>query len=449
MRTYHKEMLLLLLSLGAGLLFALGMLVAARMHGLNVVELTGDSRGYMELAENLLTQHSLGLFENNHFYFESFRSPGYPAFLSFLFFFLHDWNAVLLVHVLLTSIAPVLLYLLCRPYHERAAWWGSIIFALEPTRLFLTASLLSDALFTCLFLGSLILLERGRRESAPLSFLLCGVLLGVSILVRPIAQFLPLLYAGYIVLTGMPRDRAIKGALVLTVTSFLIVFPWMLRNHRLFHSWSISSVGAANLILYNAPAYLTDHPNPEGKAVLASFQAEQKTLSREEGLSLKRSGVFTSTFRETIRGHEISYVLFHVVKVIPFFVTDGLREIVRMCGVNFGTPPNISSLIFAGNVHAIVNYLRAGGLAIALLILGSGFFLWAFLSFVYSALRILQGKVLTRTALFLVMVVAYFAFLTGPVSNARYRNPVTGIIIVLALCVYMDRKAVAPTPVIH
>lgn len=417
-------------SMSAGVVLVL----TAWYQGLDPISLTGDAKGYLLLAQNLLTTHNFSFSTQAPFALESFRSPGYPFFLALLYAFFGNWFSILFVQAAVVSVAPVLLYVLFRSYHERAAFWGSIVFAIEPIHLFLSVSFLSDALYVCLFLLSLVLLEQGVRHESRQYFVLSGLVLGASILVRPIAIFLPILYMGYMFLGNRFSRQNIASVIVFGISCLIIVFPWMLRNHANFGSWNISSVGSANLMMYNAPAFLQYRPDVHGQEVMERFQQEQNALPRNDALSLSRSGVFISTFLDIIHGHEISYGVFHVVKTLPFFVTDGLRDTVRLFNVDIGNMPNISTALLRGDIGLVVQYLRAGGLAVILLVLGSGFWTIITLLYGYAIVITLWKRLYALTFLFVAPVV-YFALLTGPVSNARYRLPIEGILLVAAVFV--------------
>lgn len=400
----------------------------ARYQGLDPVHLTGDSKAYVILANNIIYHDVYSVSPSEPFHPESFRSPGYPAFLSLLFTIV-PWPLVaLFVHALVSGFAPILLYLFARNFHERAAFWAAVLFSLDPVRLFLAASFLTDSLFVVLFFASLVALEKGKESRKYL--IVSALFLGLAILVRPIAQFLPLLYAAYLLVTIRPMRKAALMGLLLIALAYLVVAPWAYRNHRLFDSWNVSSVGTANLAIYNAPEFLKWSPNPEAEARLAAFQAEQAALPYHEALSLARSDVFVSTFRDVIRGHEISYVFFHLVKTIPFFITDGLRDTIRLFQIDIGAMPNISGALMRGDVALLLTYLLSGGLPIALLVLGSGFWTLATLLFATESVRALIRRDLFL--LFLTLLVCYFALLTGPVSNARYRLPIEGLIFFLS-----------------
>lgn len=430
--TQRRLLTIVLVSFVANISACVVLVLTAWHQGLDPVSLTGDAKGYLLLAQNLLTTHNFSFSTQAPFALESFRSPGYPFFLALLHALFGSWLSALFVQAAVVSVAPALLYVLFRSYHERAAFWGSIVFAVEPIHLFLSVSFLSDALYVCLFLLSLVLLEQGVRHESRHYFVMSGLVLGISIMVRPIGIFLPILYIGYMFLGNRFSRQGIASVAIFGISCLIIVFPWMLRNHANFGSWNISSVGSANLMIYNAPAFLQYRPDVHGQEIMERFQQEQNALPRNDALSLSRSDVFISTFLDVIRGHEISYGVFHVVKTLPFFVTDGLRDTARLFNVDIGSMPNISTALLRGDIRLVAQYLHAGGLAVILLVLGSGFWTIITLLYGYAIVITLWKRLYALTFLFVVPTM-YFALLTGPVSNARYRLPIEGILLVAAV----------------
>lgn len=435
--TNRRAITIWLVSLAAGLVAACVLYGVARIDGLNLALLTGDAKGYAILAQNILNHGVFSVAQEPPYYPESFRSPGYPAFLAALFAIFNNWTAVAFAQVILLSIAPMLLYLLLRPYHERAAFWGSILFAIEPVHLYLSSTLLSDALFATLLLASLLCLERARgglwRHGAA-----GGLVLGAAILVRPIAMFLPLLYVAYATLPRPTKAQWLAAAAIVAGV-MVVVLPWSLRNWQHFHSFSTSSVGAYNLMLYNAPEYLKYRPSLEGQRVYDEFMAKQNALPREDALSLSRSGEFSSTFRTIIRGHELDYAFFHLFKTIPFFVSDGLRDTVRLFGVDIGAMPNITTALLHGQLGSLVAYATGGGAALWLLVVGSGFWAAVLLGWLVSCAMLLRQRN-WRALFFVCVLVLYFAALTGPVSNARYRLPVEGFLLTGAVAAVVSLR---------
>jgi hypothetical protein len=97
--------------------------------------------------------------------------------------------------------------------------------------------ILTETLFTSLLVWGMVLLAR-RRE-----FLWGGMVLAMSILVRPSAALMPLVLGVAAVFVNRGRDATYKkwwplpvGATMLLLTSLILV-PWGYRNYTLFHQW--------------------------------------------------------------------------------------------------------------------------------------------------------------------------------------------------------------------
>lgn len=431
-RQRNREVTLLaLLALGVGLAACALVMSAAFAGGLDPVRLTGDAKGYVQLAENLHAHGAFSFSKEAPFAPDSFRAPGYPMFLATLFALTGNWLAVLVLQALLLALAPVLLYLLLRPFHERGAWWGAVVFVFEPIRLYASSTLLSDGLFVCLLLGALLCLSNAARRRSLAWALLAGFLLGVSVLVRPIAQFLPLFFVGVYFASGMPWRKAAVLCAASLLLCAIAVLPWMTRNHSLFGHWGISSVGSYNLAAYNAAEYAKHRPTEGRTRTLEAFAARQQSLPAEERTSLARAEEFTAVFKEVVRGSELDYTLFHVFKTLPFFLTDGLRDTVRLFKVDVGTLPNITSLLMKGELDELIRSLRSGGLPLVLLVVGSGFWAGVLLLGAYSVVQFVRQRRVAVAVMF-ACIVLYFALLTGPVSNARYRLPAEGFLLAAA-----------------
>lgn len=403
------------------------MAYAGHVHSLNIPRLTGDANGYAHLAENLLRNHAFSIVDNPPFTHQSFRTPGYPVFLAALLAIFQSWWAVLIVQALMLCAVPPLLYLYLRRWHEPSAFIAACIFAIEPIRLYLSATLLTDALFAGLFLLTLLVLERTRTEYR-MAFVL-GFVCGIATLIRPISQFLPLVYIAYLALSSAYVWRIRFAAIGLMCISFaLVVLPWSYRNFVYFGAWELSAVSSANLAFYNAPEFLKFRPDIEKQRAFDAFLKEQVNMPSEDAYSLAREGRFREVFRSTIQGHEFEYAFFHVLKTIPFFVTDGLRDTLRLFRIDTGQSPNITGAIMDGNSALIMEYVRQGGLPIVLLFVGSLFWTAVTLLFGIEVLSSLWRREWIPIV-FVTILVGYFAILTGPVSNARYRLPVEGLLL--------------------
>jgi hypothetical protein len=160
---------------------------------------------------------------------------GYAYYLAFfyLIFGHHPWIP-LVFQVALNAAVPFLLYHLVRPLADRrTAVLSAALAGVFSFNTIYTSTQSSDAVCTVLFLLSLLLFDRGRREQRPMLFAASGLAVGLATQFRPnLLLFPPLLAAAYVVvrprLPGKVRDATAFVALVV-----LALLPWVVRNYRL------------------------------------------------------------------------------------------------------------------------------------------------------------------------------------------------------------------------
>jgi 4-amino-4-deoxy-L-arabinose transferase-like glycosyltransferase len=195
-----------------------------------------DQSGYLELARNLIQGKGLVYYEprfNEHV--RAMRLPGYPSFVA-----LCGGSPTLtrVSQALLDTLTVLGVYLLSRRWlSERRSIIAAAFVAFNPFFIYFCGLILTETLFTSLLVWGMVLLAR-RRE-----FLWGGMVLAMSILVRPSAALMPLVLGVAAVFVNRGRDATYKkwwplpvGATMLLLTSLILV-PWGYRNYTLFHQW--------------------------------------------------------------------------------------------------------------------------------------------------------------------------------------------------------------------
>ncbi len=433
---YRKEILILFLAFISQLMFLGVLKYLSSSSGLDYMSLTGDSKAYVLLADNLLSERVFSLSRSEPFFPESFRSPGYPIFLAGLFLMTFGNKAVaLFLQGLILSFLPLIVYILLkRISDERVAFWSSIIFIFEPTRLFVSGSFLSDGLFALIFTSSILFFMKYFNSDDFKSLIFSGLLLGASILIRPIAIFLPFIFLIYYLWQKRFSGNGIyRGALCFLAAVVIVISPWMLRNKVIFDSWQISSVGSFNFAYYNSMEFLRYQGAAADPKLIMAADDFRDQIKDHTYLALSNSEKFNEFTFEVIGSDPFGYFKFHVIKTIPFFATDGLRDIARSLQIISDKPLNISSAIINEDWKSLINYLANFNLEAILFFIGTIF--WSIVSLLVG-LFFIQRAINWRNAdfksIFLFSLIVYFALLTGPVATARYRFPVSAILIFIS-----------------
>lgn len=196
------------------------------------VILTGDSQSHFLPGYDLVFGYD---FEP-----ELRRPPGYALFAAgSILLFGEELRALVFVQQLLGVVAALLTYLLGRltfgpvsgPVGGRVAGLvGGLLVALNGALILSGQSIMTETLFTALFLGALLGLVLAARSGRWGWALLAGLVLGAAALTRPVAQALVVLVPfAFLVYTRKPWP-VVRGTFLVGVGFGLVLVPWMLRN---------------------------------------------------------------------------------------------------------------------------------------------------------------------------------------------------------------------------
>jgi hypothetical protein len=234
-----------------------------------------DSRRYVELAGNLRHYATFGLLEEEGgppwrrtaglrdangtrpprdargLRPESFRTPGYPAFLALVGLISTDLRAVLIAQCLLGSVTACVMMGLARSIGITRP--GSIavgfLWALHPALLIHDNVILTEPFFdACIAAGLLV----ASRSKGPAGWIVAGGLIGLSALVRPLVGLL--FVPSAIALAWPLSGRRLVTGLCIAVVAIGPTVGWTLRNRAMGEGTRVSSIGDLTL-LYYAAAY--------------------------------------------------------------------------------------------------------------------------------------------------------------------------------------------------
>ncbi len=210
--------------------------------------IAGDAVLYQILAKYILYHFS---FADNEM-----RTPGYPAFLAIIYFFVgfKPW-LVLLIQILLNCFSIYLIYKITyKVFNETAAFIGALIIAIDPHQILICHFLYPDILFSTLFLITLYILVIALERKENYYFILIGILIGINIIIKPVMLYFPFAIILFLIIWNKFtwKEKAIKSVLVLFFSVILIV-PWMYRNYEKFNHFSMCSISGLSLF-YNSVA---------------------------------------------------------------------------------------------------------------------------------------------------------------------------------------------------
>lgn len=165
----------------------------------------------------------------------TFLVPGYAVFLCGIYsvFGIGNHLAVRLVQLLLGMVTVALGLALARRFLSRWRYaLAGLFIALNPFELYYEAIPATQALFSLLFVGGLVLSIRLIDGPGWKTGLACGLSWAAAFYVRPAALPVFLWTVPVVLVAGRFSRRAVLGALLALVGFFAAMAPWMVRNDR-------------------------------------------------------------------------------------------------------------------------------------------------------------------------------------------------------------------------
>jgi 4-amino-4-deoxy-L-arabinose transferase-like glycosyltransferase len=407
-----------------------------------------DSIGYYRLAENL--RHH-GVFSRSEqprtagFAPDSVLTPVYPFFVAMLLALAGGKLWIIPVaQGLVNSLSAVLVFKAGEKlFGTRAGFIAGLCFALDPSALVHTFSLLTESLFTFLFLAANFFLVHYFKKPALKSLLISAVLLGVATLCRPVALyfFVPAAAMLFFANSGPLKIRARNAAIYLAVFA-LTLSPWLMRNKLIFGAAQLTSIQGINLLLMNAAFlkaaqehidYATAEQRLEAEAdslmAARGFTAEKITLQykgEQYGYQLndpRASQVYQELAAQKILASPLLYARVHLTGIIPSVLDTSVRDFYHFAGKERPLLGLRALLVTEGLSAAMQKFwahAEAGYLALYLLNLG-----WLMLHYAFAFIAVCKlAREKSFAPLWLMLApIIYLLFITAPAGSERFRFP--------------------------
>ena len=194
-----------------------------------------DSADYSALAKAVVAGHRYEIHGQL-----ARRMPGYPIFLAgfyALFGFRH--LPVLLAQGVFSALTTSFTSLFGRYVSPATGLLAGALAAVDPLGIGFSASLLTEPLFTCIFVVSLFLffkiLQNPNRWGLWISFAFLWAI-GIYIRAETSLCLFPLLLWGVVVARqSADRKNCVLGSILTVLLVGVCLLPWWMRNDRLFH----------------------------------------------------------------------------------------------------------------------------------------------------------------------------------------------------------------------
>lgn len=408
LHTYKTELLLITLSLVVHLIcFA----VVTGANNWQIIDAVRADDGYFELAQNVLAGNGFSWSAAPPYEPNPLRTPGYIYFLAGLIGITGSVVVAAVIQLVLASAIPIFGMYITRHITRspRIGMVAGVILALDPTLALLSFQFYTETLFLLLFLPWLLLTFRYITQPSISTLILSAILLGVTILTKASAQYIPLLFIPFIMWKFGRKDwhRGVIHAGVYLCVIGAILSPWILRNINTFGEPGLSAQTPFVLYTNLAPAVLS-------VANDTNFADELKTTLtpaefKGDAITLANGDAYTARALEVVRAHPYATAYIMSKSLFTFFTNDGFYALLLRSGY---APWDFLPLLIGARLIWVALTLAA---------------------FVGSIVYLLRER--SELAILTILLVAYFA-LTSTVAafgtNPRYRLPVDPIIIAFA-----------------
>lgn len=225
-------------------------------------QLEEDSQGYLQLASNLRTESAFGRFRATDpggaatWVPELVRTPGYPAIVAGVDVLTGNRQAatILLQHLLCVVLAAWMATVAFRLFGPSSAVLAVALMALDLQSIALANMMLTETVYGFLLFAAMLATAGTMRQGSRRLAALAGLLLGLSVLVRPTSILLPLLAGLALGILGAKRRsmRMVVAALLLSGVGAAIEGAWIVRNGLVAGEYTLTTLPRSNLFFYHA-----------------------------------------------------------------------------------------------------------------------------------------------------------------------------------------------------
>ena len=395
-----------------------------------------DAAGYNSLAQDIWKTNSLSGFG-------AMRTPAYPFLIAFFYYLFGLGGAwlVLVFQIILDVITIYLVYLIGRQI-SRLSWVGpaaAFLYAISfPTALY-SSLLLTEIPFTFFIVLTVWLLIRALGQSKKTLWLLgaSGLTLGIATLIRPVSQYLLVVIVLFWLITAIyqrktPSTRKTLGRVFGEVVLFIVVFtlvisPWMIRNKNLYGYWSLSAIGGRSICSHYA-AYLKS--DLEGISVARAQEYFNDELRAYKNPFISSSNCQRKAIKY-ILSNLGSYIPLHLKGTLNMFLGVGRADILYLLGKEVPGRDFLQGNLATKIVEELKNSKNQYFL-VPLLAIRQLFEYLFLLVGVVALLAMKNARDKKIYALLIILFIAYFTVLIGPIGYSRFRIPIVPLYLILS-----------------
>jgi dolichyl-phosphate-mannose-protein mannosyltransferase len=374
------------------------------------------------------------------------QAPGYSIYLSAIYRVLgRDFFKVQLVQNLINSFSPVLIFLIAGSIISwRVGFASGLLAASSHHMSHISNFILPDSVCALPILAAVYCVactKTAARKSYPL-YLTAGILIGLSVWLRPQSMLLGVLIAGLLLFISPKPGSIVKQAILLCVVSLLLVVPITIRNYIVYHAFLPVNIGVGITLWEGIAdgggdrfgAVATDDEVAAQEAISYNNPLYDASMFTPDGISRDRDRVSKSM--AIIRQHPIWYAGVVVHRMKEMFKYSAHAPLVQL------SRPSSVIIAARGEWESIAKTTR---------LIGPGYaFFWlrpgvrateratkeTMLLFVMTGFALMLGASPRRALLISCVPIYYLLFQSLVHTEFRYTLPMQYFVFVFAAIVW-------------
>lgn len=393
-----------------------------------------DTPEYLSLADQFETKGFFG--DYGH------RTPGYPVFLAFLYYF--GTKSLLLIVVIqavfgaLTCMITALMY---KQFFGRGALLCGLLMALNLNLIIHTGLILPETLFLFVFTTSLYFFAFALKSHSFISLSAAMLLLAISTLIRPVAFYLYLIMPILLVTVSLLNNTKpfrfplfILGALIISAP---LVALQIKQNYIHYESIKFVSQGGTHLLHWVVPGtYQYSGLGSYSDGLELAHKALENKMVKDGLERLPENRFRASEYQTKIATQVLGEIgLLNILKAWTIGSVLNLISPSLSFAPAFRAMDHNSFYMTPGEnvTEKLLNYVFDANnkLFILLLVAGtisSSIFLFTGFCGLVVMLRTRDTHIIS-CAIFFLIVAIYFLGVTGPIIGPKYRIPIEPLLI--------------------
>ncbi|HWR94039.1 MAG TPA: hypothetical protein VN192_02430, partial [Flavobacterium sp.] len=293
---------------------------------------------------------------------------------------------------------------------------------LTPSQLIYANMIMSDTLFQFFIILAFWFFIKYMNDRYTINGLIYSLLIGLSVLTKPVIVYFIFANALFFIWISI-KGRSVKPLLI-SLIPLIILFTYQYRNYRQTGVFEVSSIVTANVLDFNIYYYLvkTDGLQTADSTVssIDSISALQGTYKNKVAFKKQHSVLI-------VMQRPVSYFIFHTKGMAGFFLDPGRFDLVNFFNLNAekinGLLSQINEIGLKGALAFLFKHSFALLITLAIIFLVNIFKFICLIGFIFQRS---SNKYIKWFMLFLIF---YIAFLTGPLGVSRYMMPLVPLYI--------------------